>query len=392
MLIQKSTENPLDIEWGDLPTLDPTMRAASQSYLCEPSEVACDRSFIFHRNLTTNQPINLKAYKRYFFSKEILKPLQYLPETLQSICNINYQKREEWVWKVIEDMEKYLGVSIEPIDNQEVHRRGIEGELFDMHLPIGERTDLSSPYVQILQNKYDTKQRTFTGFYNEYYTAHHKHNLRQACGNYDFVAKFEPRTQIEIQCHSRLLEFLTEEIFRYDVSRTKIDSTGTSRLSPYLALGVMSFEHLISIFHGSIQPSDGHKEFDRQCHWILYSKLKAPYSIGIPTPLTTDQQTKFTQWANGELFEANQVDWMVNNQMKKLKNGQVVSNRFRLMVTNYLVKRLEIDWRYGEFYFEAALIDSHPEVNRKNWEGQMRSRFFNNYNLDTQLLKYSSSR
>jgi hypothetical protein len=419
------------------------------------------RSLIFHRSFTTNQPIDIKTYKKYYFSSEVLKPLSFLPPDIYNLCYRNYQKREEFVWRVIKDMEAYVGAPISPISRDAVEERSAAGELFDMYLPIGERTDMrvSCNKIRIVQNKYATKHRTFTGFYNEYYANHHSNNLLRArgecyiepCGNneyglgavvdglgpkraarvrpsdrvcqYDPRSRYElhalrryvPRTKFEIECYDRLMQFLHEKVYLYKAARNKIQSTGTSQLAPYFALGVMSFEYLVSIIRtvfetqspdrhsidvcygpsrsGSLPPLDERSlescnEFDRQCHWLLYSKLSAPKDIGIPPPLSPEQQDKFVQWTDGNLPENSAVDSMVNTQMRRLKGGQVVSNRFRLMVSNYLVKRLGIDWRYGEFYFEAALIDSHPEINRKNWDGQMRSRFFNCYNLETQLAQY----
>lgn len=468
------------------------------------------RSFIFHRNFTTNQPIDLKAYKEYFFAEEILRSLQYLPAEIRSVCYVNHQKREDWVRSVIIDMEDYLEVSIKPINNTEVHRRSMAGELFDMYLPIGERSDISSPYVRILQNKFDSGHKTFTSFYNEYYSKHHQHNFEQAHGTYcpqcaiwcpfaitkpyahfsshsiddqyscnsresryrardclgkytryyiehlrnrnreprpldkgnanrnpnyvgycekckffikgmpdsfmreNSTVKYIPRTHTEIQCYSQLMEFLDKKVDSYDLSRTKIDAPDTSNLSSYFALGIMSFEHLTSIIRHAIDTQttssrlingfsriarthkpnfriEGYNEFDRQCHWILYSKLRAKtaWDLGFPILMSREQLDKFARWTNGELPETNRIDHMVNVQMQNLKAGKLVSNRFRLMVVFYLVKRLEIDWRYGLFYFEAALIDSHPEVNRKNWDGQVHNRFFSRYNLEAQLAQYS---
>jgi deoxyribodipyrimidine photo-lyase len=39
-----------------------------------------------------------------------------------------------------------------------------------------------------------------------------------------------------------------------------------------------------------------------------------------------------------------------------------------MVVASYLVKDLEIDWRWGERYFAQQLIDYHPSANSGGWQ------------------------
>ncbi len=43
-------------------------------------------------------------------------------------------------------------------------------------------------------------------------------------------------------------------------------------------------------------------------------------------------------------------------------------NRVRMLVSNFLVKILHIDWRHGEKYFAQHLVDYDPCLNNLNWQ------------------------
>ncbi len=44
-------------------------------------------------------------------------------------------------------------------------------------------------------------------------------------------------------------------------------------------------------------------------------------------------------------------------------------NRGRMIVANFLIKTLLIDWRMGEQYFAQKLTDYDPASNNGNWQG-----------------------
>jgi len=59
---------------------------------------------------------------------------------------------------------------------------------------------------------------------------------------------------------------------------------------------------------------------------------------------------------------------IVDASMRNLNNVGYISNRSRLIVSNFLVKILFIDWKIGEKYFAIKLIDYDPASNNGNWQ------------------------
>ena len=59
----------------------------------------------------------------------------------------------------------------------------------------------------------------------------------------------------------------------------------------------------------------------------------------------------------------------VDAAMRQLKTEGYIHNRGRMVVANYLVKNLRLDWRIGEQYFSQWLTDYDWSVNFMNWVG-----------------------
>ena len=76
---------------------------------------------------------------------------------------------------------------------------------------------------------------------------------------------------------------------------------------------------------------------------------------------STDYE-KFENWTNGETKEP-----FVNANMLELKHTGWMSNRGRQICASYLTKYLNIDWRWGAYYFESLLIDYDVDSNYGNW-------------------------
>lgn len=60
---------------------------------------------------------------------------------------------------------------------------------------------------------------------------------------------------------------------------------------------------------------------------------------------------------------------VVDACMRQLNNSGYMHNRGRMIVANFLVKTLLIDWRLGEQYFAQKLTDYDPASNNGNWQG-----------------------
>jgi deoxyribodipyrimidine photo-lyase len=54
--------------------------------------------------------------------------------------------------------------------------------------------------------------------------------------------------------------------------------------------------------------------------------------------------------------------------MRQLNTIGFMHNRIRLIVGNFLIKILHINWELGELYFAKQLIDYDPSQNNGNWQ------------------------
>jgi deoxyribodipyrimidine photo-lyase len=103
-------------------------------------------------------------------------------------------------------------------------------------------------------------------------------------------------------------------------------------------------------------------------------------------------------WANNEeLFQK----WMdgktgfpiVDAGMRELKETGYMHNRVRMIAANFLTRHLLTDWRWGETWFAANLLDFELSSNNGNWQwaagsGCDAAPYFRIFNPDTQLKKF----
>jgi deoxyribodipyrimidine photo-lyase len=59
---------------------------------------------------------------------------------------------------------------------------------------------------------------------------------------------------------------------------------------------------------------------------------------------------------------------MVDAGMRQLNATGYMHNRVRMVVASFLCKHLLIDWRWGEAYFAAILLDFDLSANVGNWQ------------------------
>ncbi len=154
-------------------------------------------------------------------------------------------------------------------------------------------------------------------------------------------------------------------------------SVSTSNLSAYIKFGMISIREV----YWSVENTD----FRRGLYWrdfylqlvyfnpnLLIDKKDLPtesYEYNISKNL---YKRKF-YWSNNEQHFK---DWckgktgipIVDACMNQLNTTGFLHNRGRLIVSNFLVRLLLIDWRRGEEYFAKKLVDYDPASNSGNWQ------------------------
>ena len=74
-------------------------------------------------------------------------------------------------------------------------------------------------------------------------------------------------------------------------------------------------------------------------------------------------RTRFIAWIKGETGYP-----VVDAAMKQIAETGWMHNRSRMVVASILSKNLGVDWRWGQEYFRAALIDLDEASNNGGWQ------------------------
>lgn len=182
----------------------------------------------------------------------------------------------------------------------------------------------------------------------------------------------------EAEAHQRLKHFVAERIVNYKARRDFPDIKGTSTLSPYLSLGVISPRQCLA----SVLADNG-GEWDTGSEgtacWIseiIWREFYQHVVVDFPDvckhrPMKS--QTDLFPWQkNPSLFQR----WcdgktgfpLIDAAMRQLQQTGWMHNRLRMVVAMFLTKSLQIDWRLGEAYFMRMLIDGDFAANNGGWQ------------------------
>lgn len=96
----------------------------------------------------------------------------------------------------------------------------------------------------------------------------------------------------------------------------------------------------------------------------------------------------FIKWCNGETGYP-----IIDACMRQLNTEHYMHNRGRMIVADFLIKLLRIDWRKGEKYFAEMLVDYDPAQNNYNWQwvagtGPHSQPYFRAFNPMSQSKKH----
>lgn len=154
----------------------------------------------------------------------------------------------------------------------------------------------------------------------------------------------------------------------------------TSRLSPYLALGIVSVRQCLSVLQetlGNIPFEEGTAGF-AWLNELIWREFYTHLMVAFPH-LSKNQAFKqdtdhirwhqnpdsvhFRAWCDGMTGYP-----IVDAAMRCLNQTGWMHNRLRMIVASFLTKDLQIDWRLGERYFMEHLIDGDFPSNNGGWQ------------------------
>lgn len=174
------------------------------------------------------------------------------------------------------------------------------------------------------------------------------------------------------EAYKKALEF-KKHLKNYDTERNFPAREGTSRLSMYLKNGSITISQIISILNlKSIFSEDGQAQFFKELIWREFY-----YSILYKCPRVENEafleKYKNIKWDNNEEWFEHWKNGttgfpIVDAGMRELNQTGWMHNRVRMIVASFLVKDLQIDWRWGEKYFMEKLLDGDLAANNGGWQ------------------------
>lgn len=201
----------------------------------------------------------------------------------------------------------------------------------------------------------------------------------------------------------QMRQFCRDKVARYHTERDFPALDGTSSLSAYLAIGVISAQQCISRLQLEAE-QDWDKEKSGAAVWLSELVWRDFYQhilMAFPELIKHKAFQKDTDgivWPNNlVLFQA----WcegktgypIVDAAMRQLNQSGWMHNRLRMIVASFLVKDLHIDWRWGEQYFMSKLIDGDFAANNGGWQwaastGTDAAPYFRIFNPVTQSERF----
>lgn len=205
----------------------------------------------------------------------------------------------------------------------------------------------------------------------------------------------------EESVHQRLIEFVEEKESSYKQQRDFPAVLGTSKISPYLAIGALSPLQCLQ----ALKLATHHQEDWLASTWlneIIWREFYRHLLVAWPNmsrlePFRPEVENRITWRNNPEGFDA----WcrgetgfpIVDAAMKQLLNTGWMHNRLRMVVASFLTKLLGVDWRLGAAFFMRHLIDGDFASNMGGWQwaasvGADAAPYFRIFNPQLQSEKF----
>lgn len=205
----------------------------------------------------------------------------------------------------------------------------------------------------------------------------------------------------EAAAHRQLEQFLVKQGNLYQAQRDFPALNGTSRLSPYLANGVLSGRQCL-IAARQVQGMGGDRQgldiWINEIAWrdfyinILYHypriSMHRAFKPETESLRWNKPEKAFEAWKAGETGIP-----IVDAAMRQLARTGWMHNRLRMVTAMFLTKNLFIDWRLGEAYFMSKLEDGFLASNNGGWQwsastGTDAAPYFRVFNPVTQSERF----
>ncbi|WP_017429450.1 deoxyribodipyrimidine photo-lyase [Vreelandella jeotgali] len=178
---------------------------------------------------------------------------------------------------------------------------------------------------------------------------------------------------------------------------------GTSELSPYLALGMISHRQCLNAImaENDGQLADGDAGLTAWVNELIWREFYQHVAVGFPRVCRhqpfkqstlalewRDDSDGFAAWCEGRTGYP-----LVDAAMRQLVATGWMHNRLRMVTAMFLAKHLLIDWRRGEAFFLRHLVDGEFAANNGGWQwaastGTDAVPYFRIFNPTTQSTRF----
>lgn len=203
---------------------------------------------------------------------------------------------------------------------------------------------------------------------------------------------------------ARLREFSQQPVTHYPEQRNLPALDGTSRLSAYLAVGVLSPRQCL---HRLLKEHPRGLEDGKVFVWLNELIWREFYRHLIVAWPALCRHQPFVRWTRKVAWRTSPehlAAWqqgktgypIVDAAMRQLNSLGWMHNRLRMITASFLVKDLLIDWREGERYFMSQLIDGDLAANNGGWQwaastGTDAAPYFRIFNPTTQGERFDEA-
>jgi deoxyribodipyrimidine photo-lyase len=202
----------------------------------------------------------------------------------------------------------------------------------------------------------------------------------------DFKTNIDDWYFSEKQALAHFKYYLEHHLTDYKNDRDSLEKDLTSKMSLALAWGLVSARILTALMKNyfndsfsnpfSTRSNQGGIHFISELIWREFYKYLLYHH---PELMHKEFQSKFRgtiDWESNVVAKKRFIAWIkgetgypvVDAAMMQLAKTGWMHNRARMIVASILTKNLGVDWRWGQEYFRAMLIDLDESSNNGGWQ------------------------
>jgi len=241
------------------------------------------------------------------------------------------------------------------------------------------------------------------------YTPMNQENFGSNISNFNFNLKIEHKVDMSIwpageqAALDRLKNFLENKASNYSKDRNDPIIDGTSRMSPYLALGVISSKRCIleGLKLNNFEFNSGNNGITKWIDEIVWREFYRNIMFSFPKVGRNQPFQDFSRSIQWRFEETEVHAWktgmtgfpIIDAAMRQLLHEGWMHNRLRMVVAMFFTKNMLHDWRLGEAYFMQNLIDGDFASNNGGWQwssstGTDAAPYFRIFNPVTQSTNF----